>query len=286
MTQNKATPIIKWVGGKKRLIPALEKFVPKVYDTYYEPFLGGAAMFFHLNPEKAVLNDYNNELVNLYSVVKNNVESLVSELKSGFYQNTPDRFAEIRQWDREPGYIMLPDVKRAARFLYLNRTSFNGLYRVNSKNQFNVPYGKYLNPPILNEELLLAAHEPLNKPGVSIENKKFEDVLNRISSPNNFIYLDPPYVPLNADSFVGYTDTSFSMSQHQAVAELAAEQDAKGNFVLVSNSDSPLIPDLYPGFTVHKADIHRGVGAKKETRGKIQETILVGKTLTQMLATQ
>jgi DNA adenine methylase len=268
-TRVKAKPFIKWAGGKSQLLPNMSKLFPprEQIGTYFEPFLGGGAVFFYLQPPRAYLSDSNNELVELYNVVKNNVEELLEALKG--HKNEPEYFYEIRAQD--PSSLSV--VRRAARFIYLNKTCFNGLYRVNSKGQFNVPFGRYKNPLIRDAEGLRAASMALQH--AKIKHDDFQSVLTQ-AKPTDFIYFDPPYHPLNkTSSFTSYTSEKFGEEEQKQLANTYRLLAECGCFVMLSNSDTPLIRELYKDFHIHEIQASRAINSKPEGRGKITELLII-----------
>lgn len=275
---------MKWAGGKRRILPLLKQYFPQSYSHYYEPFFGGGAVFFHLQPTVATIADINPELINLYTVIKEKPHDLIAELQSGQYVNQPDVFTEIRSWDRNNIFSTLSSVQKAARTLYLNRTCFNGLYRVNSKNQFNVPFGKYTNPNLVDETNLLNLSLTFNAENITIVNEPYSTSLDRVVGSGNLIYLDPPYIPLSeTSSFVSYTHEGFSFEEQENLMEKVKTLDEMGNFVILSNSDTPATRNLYKNFTIIPIAVTRSIGALSSTRIKVGEVIILGKTLTQKL---
>ncbi len=267
-----AKPFIKWVGGKRQLIDELEKRLPKEYNNYFEPFIGGGALLFHLKPKNATINDYNSELTNLYTVVKENVEELIQDLKK--HKNEHDYYYEIRSWDRNKrGYAQRSDVRKAGRFIYLNRTGYNGLYRVNRNGENNVPYGRYKNPRILDEDNLKACSEYLQS--VKICNDDFEKVIKENVKKGDFVYFDPPYVPVNkTSSFTSYTDQGFDEAMQTRLRDLCIYLGDIGAKFMLSNSDTPLINELYKDFKIDKVLASRAVNSKGSGRGKIYEVVV------------
>ena len=269
-TAPKARPFVKWAGGKQQLLPHLLKQVPTSFNRYWEPFVGGGALFFSLGPEQATLVDANQELVNAYRVVQRNVEELIAELAK--YNHDEETFYTLRKWDRMPGFRERNDIERAARFLYLNKTCFNGLYRVNSKGEFNVPFGRYKNPTIVNKENLRACNIALH--GVRVLCGNFLDIESEISS-DDFVYFDPPYVPLTAtSSFTGYTSDGFTIDMQTSLRDLCVRLDKKGVKWLVSNSSSMITRELYKGFRVTTVMAQRAINSKAGQRGAIEEVVI------------
>lgn len=266
-----AGPFLKWAGGKTQLIPAYEAFFPQEFKRYFEPFLGGAAVFFHLSnkfqPFKAELCDVNPELVNCYSMVKTELESLITDLKK--HVNDEDYFYKLRA--AEPG--QMSPVERASRLIYLNKTCFNGLYRENSKGKFNVPFGFYKNPRTCNETKLEACRNALQNAKLNCRN--FEFVLEKAES-GDFVYFDPPYHPLNSTSnFTSYTKFSFSAENQIKLAKVFRELDKRGCILMLSNSDCTFIRELYSGFRTETVYAIRAINCKAEKRGKISEVLVV-----------
>ena len=269
-TAPKARPFVKWAGGKQQLLPQLLKQVPASFKRYWEPFVGGGALFFSLGPQRATLVDANQELVNAYRVVQQNVEELIAAL--GKFNHDEETFYSLREWDRIPGFGERDDVERAARFLYLNKTCFNGLYRVNSKGEFNVPFGRYKNPTIVNKDNLRACSVALN--GIRVLSGKFLDIESEISS-DDFVYFDPPYVPLTAtSSFTGYTSDGFTIDMQTSLRDLCVRLDNKGVKWLVSNSSSMITRELYKGFRVTTVMAQRAINSKAGQRGAIEEVVI------------
>ena len=273
---NKLTlqPFTKWTGGKRQLLPTIKKLMPESYNHYYEPFIGGGALFFDLAPKKAVINDYNAELINCYQQIKENPNELIELLKVHKENNSKEYYLELRSVDRDDRINKMSDVQRAARVLYMLRVDFNGLYRVNSKNQFNVPYGKYKNPKIVDEELISAISTYLRSNQIEIRAGDFEDALLDVQK-GDFIYFDPPYIPLSETSaFTSYTHEGFSYDDQVRLRDVFKKLSEKGAYVMLSNSSSPLVEELYQDFNIHYVDATRTNGAKSSSRGKISEIIV------------
>ncbi len=263
-------PIVKWVGGKRQLMFELLKNMPKSYNRYFEPFIGGGALFFELQPENAYISDMNEELINLYSVVRDNVCDLIFDLKK--HEVSKEYFLEIRNIDRTNEYKNLSNVQRASRFIYLNRTCFNGLYRVNSQGQFNVPFGNYKNPRIVDENNLLNCSELLKN--TEIKCADFSEILTKVKK-GDFVYFDPPYVPLNeTSSFTSYTKDGFDMDMQFKLREVCDELDSMGVMFMLSNSDTKFVNELYSNYEIKKVFASRAVNANAEGRGKITEVLV------------
>ncbi len=271
----KAKPFVKWVGGKTQLIPELTKRIPEIRGRYYEPFLGGGALFFHiqseLNSSQGCISDINSDLIAAYKAVKNSLQELIDSLQEHRYEK--DYFYEIRELDRKPEYSTLTEVKKASRLIFLNKTCFNGLYRVNKKGQFNVPFGSYKNPSIFSEENLLACSQALQK--TEIHNVSFETIAST-AQPGDFVYFDPPYIPLNASSnFTEYNQNGFDLKSQQMLRDVCLALDERGVNFLLSNSSSPLVYELYENhFEIELVDASRAINSKGNKRGKVKEVLI------------
>jgi len=260
-------PFLKWAGGKNKLIQQYIPYFPKKFKTYYEPFLGGGAIFFYLNPQLAVLTDINAELVNTYRCVKNNVEELILLLKEHQLKHSKEYYYGVRQ-----GNGITP-IEKAARLIYLNKTCFNGLYRENSKGEFNVPIGKYKNPKICNAALLRSVSAALQPTQIDV--RPFEDILKYASSSDDFVYFDPPYYPLSPTSnFTAYSRYSFSQDDQIRLKEVFAELAGRDVKVMLSNSDSQFIRELYREFNIHSISASRLINSNAMKRGKITEVLI------------
>lgn len=253
-------PILKWAGGKTQLLNELLPRVPKKYNSYIEPFFGGGALFFALQPERAIIADSNPELINVYQQVACNVEGVVSALKQ--HLNTKDHFQEVREQDWES---LAPEVA-AARTIFLNRTCFNGLYRVNKCGVFNTPYGGYKNPVICNEKALHAASDALK--GKAIICGDYLEVLQRYAQEGDFVFLDPPYLPVSKYSdFKRYTKEQFHEEDHVELAKMVVRLHERGCFVLLTNSNHPQVQELYAPFIIDVVKTKRSISCKGNTRG-------------------
>ena len=266
----KAKPFVKWVGGKTQLLPELRSRIPDDFSKYFEPFMGGGALFFHLQPEKSTLIDINEELVNAYRVIKYKSEELIIDLQQHIYNK--DYYYQIRNVDRTDEYKSWSDVRRASRLIYLNKSCFNGLYRVNSKGQFNTPMGRYKNPKIVDCANLRACSKALRS--AEIVNASFLEVEKKVDS-NDFVYFDPPYAPLNATSnFTGYSSQGFDSQMQLNLRQLCDRLDQKGIRFMVSNSYAPLILELYKDYKLELVYAARAINSQALKRGKITEAII------------
>ena len=272
-------PFVKWAGGKNGLINSLISFIPRNFNSYFEPFVGGGALFFYLknlnilNSKKIYLNDKNVELINAYKQIKINPNKLLEELEILKNNHSKEYFYKIRNLDRDFDFYSLSEVFRAARFIYLNKTCFNGLCRYNAKGNFNTPMGSYKNPKIYDKDLIFSVHEVLKN--VSITNKDFE-VVSLKAKKGDFVYFDPPYYPLNkTSSFVSYTD-NFSANEQIRLYKLFKMLDCEGIKVLQSNSNTDFIKELYKDFEIIEVISKRAINCKGDKRGKITELIIRG----------
>lgn len=270
-----AKPFAKWVGGKRQLLGQFHELglLPSGFDgaknRYLEPFVGGGAVFFDLQPKNATISDLNGELITTYRVIRDDVDSLINSLKKHTYSK--EYFLDIRA--KDPMNMDPLDV--ASRFIYLNRTCFNGMYRVNSKGQFNVPFGRYKNPIICDEDNLRAVSSVLRN--VEILNEDYKFVLQK-AKPGDFIYFDPPYYPINTtSSFTSYTKDGFAEKEQTELRDTFDKLSRRGCFVMLSNSDTPFIHSLYDNvknakITIVKAG--RAINSKSTGRGKITEVVV------------
>ncbi|MBW4605871.1 MAG: DNA adenine methylase [Hassallia sp. WJT32-NPBG1] len=272
LSQSKSTlprPFLKWAGGKSNLIQQYLTYLPSTnnYKNYYEPFLGGGAVFFHILPSNAILTDINAELITTYRCVRDNVEELISLLKEHENKHSRDYYYNVRA---NPGKS---DLENAARLIYLNKTCFNGLYRVNSQNKFNVPLGKYKNPNICPQDLLFAASEALSR--AEIKHADFTEVLNHATSSEDFVYFDPPYYPISKTSyFTSYTSYSFEENQQIQLRDIFVKLSERGVKLMLSNSDCEFIRNLYSGFNIYTISAARAINSNAKKRGKINEILV------------
>jgi DNA adenine methylase len=261
-------PFLKWAGSKRQLVSIIGRFAPPHFNRYLEPFVGGGALFFYLNPPKSLLNDLNEELINTYQVVQQQVELLIALLQT--YSYSKDFYYQLRGQDPST----MNQVERAARFIYLNRTCFNGLYRVNKQNQFNVPFGAHTNPLICDEIRLLGASRTLQ--GVMLSCEDYKDFLEREAHTGDLIYLDPPYQPASKYSdFKRYTASQFYESDQKELATWVKKLVAQGCHVLASNSDTPLIRELYKEFEIVDVRARRNINKNAHGRGAVGEVLIL-----------
>lgn len=268
-------PFLKWVGGKRQLLAEIREQLPNTISRYryFEPFIGGGATFFALQPRHAVINDYNPELINAYRVIRDNPELLIQDLRN--HVNTSEYYYEIRNLDRdEDAYRRLTDIQRASRIIYLNKTCYNGLYRVNSSGQFNVPYGSYKNPNIVNETIIRAINKYLNNNDVEILNSDYADVL-RMADRHSFIYLDPPYHPIsNSSNFTSYVQGGWNANEQLRLRDFCNLLTENHTKFLLSNSDCPFIREIYDGYNIIAVQATRAINSNGNGRGAINELLI------------
>ncbi|MBA3391043.1 MAG: DNA adenine methylase [Deltaproteobacteria bacterium] len=268
-----ASPVIKWVGGKTKLLPELLARLPDRFGRYYEPFAGGAALFFRVAPSRAVLADSNADLINLYSAIAEDHAAVVRRLQHHRTAHSEAHYYEMRErWNQQrPSWNA---AERAAAFIYLNKTCFNGLWRVNRSGAFNVPIGRYIDPPICVPEALRAAHEVLARAELRCGDYK---TAVSTATRGDFLYFDPPYDPLTPTaSFTSYTANVFGPDQQRELAETARTLVSRGCKVMLSNSDTPFIRTLYKGFQIDRVKCSRAINSNAAKRGDVDEVIVVG----------
>ncbi|WP_434325345.1 Dam family site-specific DNA-(adenine-N6)-methyltransferase [Mycoplasma capricolum] len=266
--------VVKWVGGKKQIQDTIINLIPKQFNNYIEPFLGGAAILFALQPKNAIINDLNEELINVYNVIKTDPLKLIQSLEKHKKNHNEEYFYKIRNLDRTKQYNKLSDIKKAARVIYLNKTCFNGLYRVNKDGYFNTPFGKYKNPSISNNQNILNVSKYLNENNIQILNKDYKEVLE-LAKPGDFIYLDPPYMPISeSSSFTSYTQDGFDVQQQIELKEQCDLLTKKGIKFLLSNSDCKFIRELYKDYEILIVKAKRAINSKANKRGYINELLI------------
>lgn len=262
-----ARPFLKWAGGKGALVNQLIDLMPDKYLRYLEPFVGAGALFFELAPKCALISDINSELITSYKVVRDSPELLIEQLGKHYYDK--EYYYKIRELNPEK----LSDIERAARMIFLNKTGFNGLYRVNRSGGFNVPFGRYTNPKICDEENILACSKLLKD--CQIENIAFQDFDWGSITKDDFVYFDPPYVPLSkSSSFTSYTKLSFGIKEQEQLADIYRMLSKKGVRVLLSNSCTDLTRQLYNGFEQIELKVARAINSKAALRGAISELLI------------
>lgn len=266
-------PVVKWAGGKGQLLFELEKYLPQDYSTYFEPFLGGGAMLFYLQPQCGVVGDINQELINLYRVIRDSVDELIEDLKK--HQNQADYFYQLRELDRDPGaFGALTPIQRASRTLYLNKTCYNGLYRVNSKGYFNTPFGNYKNPNIVPQRRLRAVSTYFQRAELTFLACDFQEVL-ATATEGDFVYLDPPYDPVSVTSnFTSYGKDGFGRPEQERLKEVCDSLNSRGAKFILSNSATDFILDLYADYRIETVEAMRSINSKGVGRGPVAEVLV------------
>ena len=275
----KAKPFVKWAGGKRQIIDELKKYIPDEFNTYYEPFIGGGALLFELAPKKAVINDSNAELMNVYQVLcdDSKFKKMCRVLNNYEANHSEEFFYEIRNKDKNKNtFNRLSDYTRAARTIYLNKACFNGLYRVNSKNEFNVPFGKKSKVNTYDGNNLIIVSNYLTMNDIKILNKDFEEVL-KDAKKGDFVYFDPPYDSDN-NIFTSYTEEGFGKEEQRRLAKVFKELDQKGVYVMLSNHNTTLINELYKDYHIHVIEAKRNINSNGKKRGKVEEVIITNFT--------
>ena len=274
VTNKLVTPVLKWVGGKRQIMPSIVSLLPKKMKdyTYVEPFVGGGAVLFHLQPKSAIINDSNAELINVYEVIKNNHNELIADLQK--HRNEVNYFYEIRGLDRTSQFGNLTNVRRASRIIFLNKTCFNGLYRVNNAGEFNAPFGRYKKPNIVNEPTIKAVSKYLNSNNINIFCEDYEKILTNLDNCS-FVYLDPPYHPISVNSnFTGYVQGGWDMFDQIRLREACDELTKKGIKFLLSNSAAPFIKDQYKNYIIRKVKANRAINSNGASRGEVDELLI------------
>lgn len=264
---------VKWAGGKAQLISEISKRLPKEVNHYAEPFLGGGAIFFFVrqkfNPQTFLLNDSTNELIQTFEAVRDTPEKLSELLEEHKKNHSKEYFYKIRSWDRTSKE--LTPLENAARMIYLNKTCFNGLYRVNSRGEFNVPIGSYTNPSIVHRGNITRASKFLE--GSTLSCQDFREFVKRIT-PEFFVYLDPPYHPINGNSFTSYTSSDFKEQDQKDLCDIINKLDKRGVRIMLSNSDTEFIRELYNNFKIDVVSAKRFINSNPKGRGSINELII------------
>lgn len=270
------TPFIKWVGGKRQLLHDINSIMPSHFNRYFEPFVGGGAVFLNLTPQHATINDFNPELVNTWQVVQTAPQQLLETLRIHQENNSKDYYLNLRSADRDGRLQKMTAVERAARFIYMNKTGFNGLWRVNQKGQNNVPYGRYKNPKIYDDRIETVA-DYLQNNDIEILNGDYRDAVKG-AKQDDFVYFDPPYIPVNlTSSFTSYTENGFGLQQQTELRDVFAELTQRGVQVMLSNSDVPLIEELYGSLEntqIRHVTARRTINSVASKRGKVGEVLI------------
>ena len=275
----KGKPFVKWAGGKRQIMDKLTKYVPDEFNTYYEPFIGGGALLFELSPKKAVINDSNRELMNVYEVLcdEDKFKKLCSVLNSYEREHSEKFYYEIRNKDRNKNtYNRLSDYTKAARTIYLNKACFNGLYRVNSKNEFNVPFGKKTKVNTYEGGNLITVSNYLTMNDIKILSTDFEEAV-KAAQKGDFVYFDPPY-DSDTSTFNSYTEEGFGKAEQRRLANVFKELDKKGVYVMLSNHNTILVNELYKDYNIHVIEAKRNINSNGNKRGKVEEVIITNYT--------
>ena len=271
----KGKPFVKWAGGKRQIIDKLKEYVPDEYDTYYEPFIGGGALLFELSPKKAVINDLNEELMNVYNCLCNEekFKKMCNLLNHYEAEHSEEFYYEIRNKDKNKNaYNRLSDYTKAARTIYLNKACFNGLYRVNSKNEFNVPFGKKTKINTYEGSNLITVSNYLTMSDIKIQSVDFEESL-KTAKKGDFVYIDPPY-DSDTSTFNNYTEDGFGKEEQRRLAQVYKDLDKRGVYVMLSNHNTTLINELYKDYHIHIIEAKRNINANVKKRGKVEEVII------------
>lgn len=274
LAKNKlVAPVVKWVGGKRQLLDEITPLLPKRVTNYCEPFLGGGAVLFSIQPSKAIVNDLNADLITVYEVIRDDVEALIESLKK--HENTSEYFYTLRDIDRDKAsYQSLSKVEKASRLIYLNKTCFNGLFRVNSSGEFNSPFGHYKNPNIVNEPVLRAVSKYFNTSNITFYSEDFAETLSRVHK-GGFVYLDPPYDPVSDTArFTGYNKGGFDRSEQLRLKRCCDELTQRGVKFMLSNSATEFIKELYQEYDITIVKAKRAINADASKRGAIEEVLV------------
>lgn len=274
----KAHPFIKWAGGKSRVVVRIKSFFPKDFNSYYEPFLGSAALYFAVSPRKGRLNDLNRALIDTYKVVRDNVEVLIVELTK-----IQDEYYNLDNIELKKEYYLARRVefnaistpsstRKSALFIFLNKTGFNGMYRENRSGQYNIPFGKHDHPLICDEVNLRTVSGDLQD--IDLTSTSYQDAIHDAKS-GDLVYLDPPYYPLtNTSNFTEYQAGGFTVDDQIKLRDIFRELDKRGCYVVMSNSACSEIDDLYKGYNIARIKVARAINSKSNMRGKIDEVII------------
>ena len=271
----KGKPFVKWAGGKRQIIDMLIKYAPREFNTYYEPFVGGGALFFELSPKKGVINDSNEELINIYKCLCNEdkFKKMCSVLNHYEKEHNEEFYYKIRNKDRNKNaYNKLADYTKAARTIYLNKACFNGLYRINSKNEFNVPFGKKNKVNTYDGSNLITVSNYLTLNNIKICNEDFEKSV-KTAKKGDFVYFDPPY-DSDTSTFNSYTEEGFGKEEQKRLAKVFKELDKKGVYVMLSNHNTVLVNELYKDYNIHVIEAKRNINSNGKKRGKVEEVII------------
>lgn len=271
-----AQPFLKWAGGKRQLLPTIKRNLPKSYNKYFEPFVGAGALLFDLQPHSAIISDVNEELINCYQIIRDLPSDLIEDLKK--HKNTTEYFYGLRELDRSHQFQELSPVERASRIIYLNKTCYNGLFRVNKRGQFNAPFGKYKKPNIINSEVIKSISYFLNHNNVTILNADFTRTVET-AKRGDFIYFDPPYDPTSdTASFTGYSLLQFGKSEQERLKDCFDILTRRGCQVMLSNSSTDFIANLYSDYNLQTVPANRNINSVGSGRKKIDEFLILNYT--------
>lgn len=269
-------PFVKWAGGKTQLLDRIHELMPKEYNHYYEPFIGGGALLFSVAPKDFTINDFNSELIQAYKCFTNDEDfkKLVERLNYHQEHHSDEHYYEVREMDKDLNFLMLPIYERAARMIYLNKSCFNGLYRVNSKGFFNVPSGKKKKVVCYEEENLEEIRRFFSTSKFEILNGDFQDAVKN-AKKGDFVYFDPPYDTWeDKDSFTSYAKNPFGKEEQKRLAGVYKGLSEKGAFVMLSNHNTEYIRELYKDFHIHVVEAKRMINSKASGRGNVEEVII------------
>lgn len=270
------TPFVKWAGGKRQLLNDIKRLMPKQYEQYFEPFIGGGAVLFEIAPKTAIISDMNKELITTYKVFKSETKFNQLLLRLDEYEKNHNEvyYYKVREQDRDAAFSQLSDVEVSGRFIYLNKACFNGLYRVNSKGFFNVPFGKKEVLKTYNKENLESIHQYFVNNDVEIYLQDFEKTIAS-AKKGDFVYFDPPYDTIeNKNSFTAYNENIFDRDAQIRLSNTFKELDKKGVYVMLSNHNTSFIQSLYKGFNIHIVKATRMINSKSSERGPIEEVLI------------
>lgn len=267
------TPVVKWVGGKRQLLDSLIPLFPKKITSYCEPFVGGGAVLFRLRPQTAYINDINKELIQMYEVIRDDVEELILALQQ--HPNEEEHFYRVRDWDRDKEYYKsLTKAQKAARIIYLNKTCYNGLFRVNNSGEFNTPFGHYKAPNIVNAAGLTAVSQYFQRAQITFSSMDYGQALSLIPE-DAFVYLDPPYDPVSATaSFTGYAKGGFDRDEQIRLRECCDRLNRRGVKFMLSNSATDFIKEQYSAYKITTVKAKRVVNSNAARRGQVDEVVV------------
>lgn len=269
-------PFVKWAGGKTQLLDRIRELMPKEYNDYFEPFVGGGALLFSVAPKSFTINDFNSELIQAYKCFRNenDFKKLIECLDYHQEHHSEEHYYEVREMDKSPDFLNLPIYERAARMIYLNKSCFNGLYRVNSKGFFNVPSGKKKKVVCYEKENLEEIRRFISDSKLEIMNGDFQDAVKNVKN-GDFVYFDPPYDTWDGkDSFTSYAKNPFGKQEQKRLADVYKELSDRGAFVMLSNHNTECIRELYRDFCIHVVEARRAINSKGSGRGNVEEVII------------